>query len=85
MYYNGVLRFTEKLYVPEECVSIVVSSDDPNGTSLMLKPNHNAIAKHIEAKFGTLYLQCLTSKRMYERLRSPSVRLKRSSMNRILQ
>jgi hypothetical protein len=32
-----------------------------------------------------LYLQCLTSKRMYERLRSLSVRLKRSSMNRIRQ
>lgn len=47
-FYTEVLGFTKKLFMPEKWIAIVVSSQDPNGTSLMLEPNHNAIAKRYQ-------------------------------------
>ena len=44
-FYTEVLGFVEKLYVPEAYLAIVVSPEDPNGTGLLLEPNHNPIAK----------------------------------------
>lgn len=40
-----VLGFVETLRVPEANLAIVVSAEDPDGTSLLLKPNDNPIAK----------------------------------------
>lgn len=44
-YYTEVLGFVEKLYMPEANLAIVVSPEDQEGTSLLLEPNDNPIAK----------------------------------------
>lgn len=40
-FYTKVLGFKEKMYVPEMFLAIVVSSDQPNGTALLLEPRGN--------------------------------------------
>ncbi len=40
-FYTEVLGFVEKMYVPEAFLAIVVSPEDPDGTSLLLEPNGN--------------------------------------------
>jgi catechol 2,3-dioxygenase-like lactoylglutathione lyase family enzyme len=47
-FYTEVLGFREKLFVPKQWLAIVVSPEDSDGTSLMLEPNHNAIAKRFQ-------------------------------------
>lgn len=47
-FYTETLGFREKLYQPEKWIAIVVSAEDPDGTGLMLEPNHNAIAKNYQ-------------------------------------
>lgn len=44
-FYTEVLGFTEKMFVPEAYLAIVVSPKDPDGTQLLLEPNDNPIAK----------------------------------------
>lgn len=44
-FYTEKLGFIKKMYIPEAWIAIVVSPEDPNGTSLLLEPNHNPIAK----------------------------------------
>ncbi len=40
-FYTEILGFKEKLYIPEAMVAIVVSPEDPDGTSLLLEPRGN--------------------------------------------
>ena len=47
-FYTRVLGFSKKLFVPGQWLAVVVSAEDPTGTSLMLEPNHNAIAKRYQ-------------------------------------
>jgi predicted enzyme related to lactoylglutathione lyase len=47
-FYTEVLGFVKKTFIPDQWISIVASAEDPNGTSLMLEPNHNAIAKNYQ-------------------------------------
>lgn len=47
-FYTEVLGFKEKVFIPKQWIAIVVSPEDPDGTSLMLEPNHNAIAKRYQ-------------------------------------
>ncbi len=47
-FYTTVLGFVEKLFVPGQWISIVRSPEDPDGVSLMLEPNHNALAKRFQ-------------------------------------
>jgi predicted enzyme related to lactoylglutathione lyase len=44
-FYTEVLGFVEKMFMPEANLAIVASSEDPNGTSLLLEPNDNPLAK----------------------------------------
>ena len=44
-FYTEVLGFTSKMYMPEANLAIVASPEDPDGTSLLLEPNDNPIAK----------------------------------------
>ena len=44
-FYTEVLGFAEKLRMPEADLAIVVSAEDPEGTTLLLEPNANPIAK----------------------------------------
>jgi len=40
-FYTEVLGFKEKLYIPEAYIAIVVSPEDPDGTTLLLEPRGN--------------------------------------------
>lgn len=44
-FYTEVLGFTEKMFVPDANLAIVVSPKDPDGTQLLLEPNDNPIAR----------------------------------------
>ncbi|WP_276373497.1 VOC family protein [Chryseolinea sp. H1M3-3] len=44
-FYTEVLGFVKKMYVPEAYLAIVASPEEPEGTSLLLEPNNNPIAK----------------------------------------
>lgn len=44
-FYTETLDFVEKLHMPEAELAIVVSPEDPNGTTLLLEPNGNPISK----------------------------------------
>ena len=47
-FYTEVLGFTRKMFLPDQWIAIVVSPENADGTSLMLEPNHNAIAKRYQ-------------------------------------
>ena len=44
-FYTEKLGFLEKMYMPGANLAIVVSPEDPDGTTLLLEPNDNPIAK----------------------------------------
>jgi predicted enzyme related to lactoylglutathione lyase len=44
-FYTDVLGFKKKIFMPEALLAIVISSEQPEGTSLLLEPNHHPIAK----------------------------------------
>jgi predicted enzyme related to lactoylglutathione lyase len=44
-FYTEVLGFHKKVFIPEASLAIVFSPEDPNGTTLLLEPNDNQIAK----------------------------------------
>jgi len=44
-FYTEVLGFRERMFMPEHNLAIVVSSEAPDGTGLLLEPNENPIAK----------------------------------------
>lgn len=49
-FYTEVLGFVKKLYMPEAWIAMVASAEDPTGTSLLLEPNHNSIAKSFQTR-----------------------------------
>ena len=48
-FYTETLGFTERMYLPEMNLAIVVSPEDPNGTGLLLEPNDNLGADTFQA------------------------------------
>ncbi|MDX1283982.1 MAG: VOC family protein [Draconibacterium sp.] len=44
-FYTEILGFKTLMHMPEYNLAIVVSPEDENGTSLLLEPNQNPIAK----------------------------------------
>lgn len=58
-FYTEVLGFIKKIYIPTQWISIVVSAEDPDGTSLMLEPNHNAIAKRYQTALYKAGIPCM--------------------------
>ncbi len=44
-FYTEILGFKKKVYMPEAFLAIVVSSEDVDGTALLLEPNTNLGAK----------------------------------------
>jgi len=44
-FYTEVLGFTEKLFIPDAQIAVVVSPEQPEGAALLLEPNDNPIAK----------------------------------------
>jgi catechol 2,3-dioxygenase-like lactoylglutathione lyase family enzyme len=58
-FYTEVLGFVKKLFVPTQWIAIVASPEDPDGTSLMLEPNHNAIAKRFQQGLYKAGIPCI--------------------------
>ena len=53
-FYTQVLGFQEKMYVKEADIAIVVSPEDPDGTTLLLEPmGHPAAKTYQEAIYKT--------------------------------
>lgn len=82
-FYTNVLGFVEKVFKPGKWISIVVSSDDPEGTSLMLEPNHNAIAKRYQQALFKAGLPCIVFttadiKSEYNRLTAQGVHFRKA-------
>ena len=82
-FYTEVLGFTKKVFEPKHWISIVVSPEDPAGTSLMLEPNHNAIAKRYQTalyKAGIPVIVFTTPdiKREHERLSGLGVQFRKA-------
>lgn len=80
-FYTNVLGFVEKLYVPEALLAIVVSSEDPDGTSVMLEPNVNPISKSFqvgvyEAGLPVIVFGVSDVQKEYERLTGLGVTFK---------
>ena len=85
-FYTEVLGFAKKTFIPKQWISVVVSSKDPEGTSLMLEPNHNAIAKRYQQALYKAGLPCIvfsTSdiKAEYERLLSLGVKFRKEPVS----
>ena len=47
-FYTETLGFQSMMFMPEAYLAIVVSSEDPNGTALLLEPNVNLGAKEFQ-------------------------------------
>jgi predicted enzyme related to lactoylglutathione lyase len=58
-FYTEVLGFVKKLYMPEAWVALVASAEDPNGTQLLLEPNHNSIAKTYQQGLFQANIPCI--------------------------
>ena len=85
-FYTEVLGFTKKLFVPDQWLAIVVSPEDPAGTSLMLEPNHNAIAKRYQTalyKAGIPVIVFTTPdiRKEHERLKLLGVKFRKDPVN----
>jgi predicted enzyme related to lactoylglutathione lyase len=77
-FYTEILGFVQKMYLPEHWIAIVVSPEDQNGTSLMLEPNHNAIAKNYQEGLYKSGIPCIVFstddiQKEYEHLRQKGV------------
>lgn len=44
-FYTKTLDFEEQVYMPEANLAIVISSEEPDGTALLLEPSDNPVAK----------------------------------------
>ncbi len=47
-FYTDILGFQSKEYAPDAQLAIVVSPEDPNGTSLLLEPRGESFAKEYQ-------------------------------------
>ena len=77
-FYTEVLGFVEKLYMPEANLAIVASPEEPNGTSLLLEPNDNPIAKTYQKGLFKSGIPCIIFgvediKAEYERMKKLGV------------
>lgn len=59
-FYTEVLGFKERMYLPEHYVAIVVSPEQPEGTSLLLEPNDNPIASDYQQALWKAALPAMT-------------------------
>lgn len=58
-FYNEVLGFKEKLFMPEANLAIVVSPEEPLGTALLLEPTDNPMAKKYQQEIYNAGLPAL--------------------------
>lgn len=81
-FYTKVLGFVKKIYMPEAGLAIVVSSEEPEGTALLLEPNSNSIARTYQEGLFKAGLPVIVFgvddvKQEYERLKKAGVIFKK--------
>lgn len=59
-YYTGTLGFISRMHMPDQWIAIVASPEEPNGTGILLEPNHNTIAKTYQSALRDAALPCIT-------------------------
>ncbi|AOP35119.1 glyoxalase [Leptospira tipperaryensis] len=77
-FYTEVLGFHKKLFIPEANLAIVVSPEEPDGTSLLLEPNENPLSKTFQegvykANLPMIVFGVKDIHKEYERLKSLGV------------
>ncbi|MDQ2997817.1 MAG: VOC family protein [Chloroflexota bacterium] len=77
-FYTEVLGFVKKMFVPEAALAIVASPEEPDGTSLLLEPSDNPIAKTFQeaiyqAGLPVIVLGTADIQHEYERLKALGV------------
>ncbi len=77
-FYTEVLGFVSKMHIPEAYLAIVASPEEPDGTSLLLEPNQNPIAKNYQEALYKANLPVITFgtadiQQDFERLKSRGV------------
>jgi predicted enzyme related to lactoylglutathione lyase len=77
-FYTETLGFIEKLYMPEANIAIVVSPEEPDGTSLLLEPNAHPVSKAFQEGVYELGMPLIIFgvedvQKEYERLKSLGV------------
>src|SRR4030095_8247593 len=80
--YTETLGFIEKMYKPEMWLAIVVSPEEPEGTALLLEPNHNPISKSFQegvykAGLPVIILGTKDIRKDFERLKAQGVKFKK--------
>lgn len=81
-FYTEVLGFVKVMYMPEHYLAIVASAEDPEGTTLLLEPNNNPIAKNYQTEIHKAGLPCIVFKtddvqKDFERLKEQGVKFKK--------
>jgi predicted enzyme related to lactoylglutathione lyase len=81
-FYTETLGFIEKMYKPEMWLAIVVSPEEPEGTALLLEPNHNPISKSFQegvykAGLPVIILGTKDIRKDFERLKAQGVKFKK--------
>ena len=80
-FYTETLGFAKKVFMPEALLAIVVSTEDPDGTSLMLEPNDNPIARNYQeglynAGIPVIVFTAPDVQKEYERLLNAGVKFR---------
>lgn len=81
-FYTGTLGFREQMYMPEANLAIVVSSEEPEGTALLLEPSDNPIAQNYkeglyEQGIPAIVLGVEDIQKEYERLKKAGVKFRK--------
>lgn len=81
-FYTEVLGFAEKMYLPDAYIAIVVSPEQPEGTTLLLEPNHHPVSKAFQEGVYQLGLPIIIFgtddvQKEYERLKEKGVVFKK--------
>ena len=81
-FYTEILGFKEKMYRPEMWLAIVVSPEEPEGTTLLLEPNHNPISKSFQngvykAGLPIIIFGTKDVRKEFERLKKLGVKFKK--------
>lgn len=78
-FYTETLGFVERMYMPEHYLAIVASPEQPDGTGLLLEPNHNLGYKEFQkgvydAGMPIIVFGVADVQAEYERLKAKGVR-----------
>jgi predicted enzyme related to lactoylglutathione lyase len=77
-FYTTVLGFIKKMYIPEARLAIIVSPEEPAGTSIMLEPNDNPLSRTYQeglykAEIPVMVFGVADIQQEYERLKNAGV------------